>query len=214
MTINWYGHSCFKITNQGGHLTIIIDPFDKGIGLTPPRGAADIVIVSHDHNDHNNIKAISNKPFIINNPGEYDIKGARIIGCTGFHDKKKGEERGLNTIYLIKVDKIRLCHLGDFGQEKLTDKQLEAIGHVDVLMIPVGGTYTIDAREAAKIAKQIEPHLIVPMHYKMPGLKINLAGLDEFLKEMGIDKKLLVEKITIKKKDLIGKEMEVVVFKI
>lgn len=213
MTISWYGHSCFKITNQGGHLTILTDPFDKSIGLNPPRGAADIVIVSHDHSDHNNVKAVSGQPFVINNPGEYDIKGVRIIGCSSFHDNKQGEERGPNTIYLIKVDKIRICHLGDLGQEKLTDKQLETIGNVDILMIPVGGTYTINAREAAKIAKQVEPHLIIPMHYKVPGLKINLADLSEFLKEMGVDKQTTVDKLTLKKKDLIGREMEVVVFK-
>lgn len=195
-------------------MTIITDPFDKSIGLNPPRGAANIVVVSHEHSDHNNVKAVSGQPFIVNNPGEYDIKGVRIIGCSSFHDNKQGEERGPNTIYLIKVDKIRICHLGDLGQEKLTDKQLETIGNVDILMIPVGGTYTINAREAAKIAKQIEPRLIIPMHYKIPELKIELADLSEFLKEMGVDKKMPVDKLTLKKKDLIGREMEVVTMKL
>ncbi len=213
MTINWYGHSCFKITNQGGHLTIITDPFDKSVGLTPPRGNADIVTVSHDHSDHNNVQAISGQPFIIDAPGEYEIKGIKIIGCSSYHDKKKGEERGLNTIYLMEIDKLRVCHLGDFGQERLTDRQLEALGQVDVLIVPVGGTYTIEAAEAVKVAEQLEPHLIIPMHYKLPGLKINLAGLDNFLKEMGLDKKPALDKLTIKKKDLAGKEMEVVIFK-
>lgn len=213
MTISWYGHSCFKITNQGGHLTIITDPFDKSIGLTPPRASADIVTVSHDHSDHNNIKAISGQPFIINGPGEYEVKGVRTIGVSSFHDKKQGEERGLNTIYVIELDKIKICHLGDFGQERLENGQLEIIGQADILMIPIGGTYTIDASEAVKIAEQIEPHLIIPMHYKLPNLKINLAGLPEFLKEMGLEKKSAVDKITLKKKDLVGKEMEVVVFK-
>jgi len=214
MTISWYGHSCFKITNQGGHLTIITDPFDKSIGLTPPRGSADIVTVSHDHYDHNNVKAISGSPFVINNPGEYEIKGIRIIGCSSFHDKKEGKERGLNTIYLIKMDKIRICHLGDLGQDRLTDEQLEAIGYVDILIIPVGGLYTIEASEAVKIVKQLEPNLIIPMHYKLPGLKINFASLNEFLKEMGLNKKPAVDKLTIKKKDLVGKEMEVIVMKL
>jgi len=213
MTISWYGLSCFKITNQGGHLTIITDPFDKSFGLTPPRGNADIVLISHEHDDHNNVKAISGSPFIINNPGEYEIKGIRIVGCSSFHDKKQGQERGLNTIYLIKMDKIRICHLGDFGEQRLTDEQLEAIGYVDILIIPVGGLYTIEASEAVKVAKQIEPHLIIPMHYKLPGLKIDLASLSEFLKELGLNKKPAVDKITVKKKDLIGKDMEVVVFK-
>jgi len=213
MTISWYGHSCFKITNQGGHLTIITDPFNKSIGLTPPRGNADIITVSHDHYDHNNIKAISGSPFIINNPGEYEIKGIRIVGCSGFHDKKQGQERGLNTIYLIEIDKIRLCHLGDFGQERLTDKQLEIIGQVDVLIIPIGGNFTLNAQEARKSAEQLEPRLIIPMHYKLAGLKMDLADLTEFLKELGLNKKPAVDKLTIKKKDLIGKDMEVVVLK-
>jgi len=213
MTIVWYGHSCFKITNQGGHLTIIIDPFETKIGLRPPRGAADIVTVSHNQYDHNNIKSVSGTPFIINSPGEYEIKGIRILGLSSFHDRKQGQERGINTIYLIEVDKIRVCHLGDFGQERLANGQLETIGQVDVLMIPVGGTYTIDAKEAVKVAEQIEPHLIIPMHYKLAGLKIDLAGLGNFLKEIGLNKKTAVDKLTLKKKDLVSKEMEIVVMK-
>lgn len=214
MTINWYGHSCFKITSQGGHLAIITDPFEAEIGLRPPRGAADIITVSHAHHDHNNIKSVSGTPFIIDGPGEYEIKGIRILGLSSFHDKKQGQERGTNTIYLIEVDKIRICHLGDFGQERLANGQLETIGQVDILMIPVGGNYTIDAKEAVKVAEQIEPHLIIPMHYKLAGLKIDLAGLDKFLKEVGLNKKPAVDKLTLKKKDLIGKEMEVVVMKL
>ncbi|OGZ36079.1 MAG: hypothetical protein A3A94_01775 [Candidatus Portnoybacteria bacterium RIFCSPLOWO2_01_FULL_43_11] len=213
MTISWYGHSCFKITNSGGHLTIITDPFDKSVGLNPPRGSADIITVSHEHYDHNNIKSFSGAPFIVNGPGEYEIKGVSIFGLNSFHDEKQGQERGLNAIYLIEIDEIRICHLGDFGQEKLTDEQLEEIGEVDILMIPVGGTYTISADEAVEIVEQIEPRLIVPMHYKIPGLKINIDGVDKFLKEMGLTQKPAVDKITLKKKDLANKEMEVAVMK-
>lgn len=214
MTINWYGHSCFKISNQGGHLTIITDPFNKGIGLNPPRGEADIVTVSHQHEDHNNVKAINGNPFIIDGPGEYEIKGVRIIGCNSYHDDKKGELRGHNTIFLIEMDKLRICHLGDLGQSQLTGQQLEKIGQVNILMIPVGGTYTINGRESVKIIEQIEPQLAIPMHYKIPGLKLDLAGLDVFLKEMGLNKKQAVDKLTIKKKDLANKDMEVVIFKL
>ena len=181
MIINWYGHSCFKIANQGGHLVIIIDPFDKGVGLNPPKGNADIIAVSHDNKEHNNIKAMSGEPFIINGPGEYEVKNIRIIGVSSFQ----------NTIYLIETDGIRICHLGDLRQERLTDRQLEAIGQVDVLMAPVGGGETIGAKEAAKISKQIEPQIIIPMRYKLPGLKENLAGVDEFLKEMGLEDRAL-----------------------
>ncbi|MAF20860.1 MAG: hypothetical protein CMI55_04255 [Parcubacteria group bacterium] len=213
MIITWQGHSCFKIVNQGGHLTIITDPFDKKIGLKPPRGNADIVTVSHDHFDHDNIKTIGGDPFVVNSPGEYEIKGVRITGCSSFHDSKQGQERGLNNIYLIAMDKIRICHLGDLGQDKLTDKQLEKIGQVDILMIPVGDKYTIGARLAAKIAKQLEPNLIIPMHYKLPGLKVDLVDLKEFLKEMGLNGISAIDKLVVKKKDLVGKEMEVVVMK-
>lgn len=214
MTINWYGHSCFKITNQGGHLTLIMDPFDKKIGLTPPRGSADIVTVSHHHSDHDNVKTISGNPFVIDGPGEYEIKGIDILGVSSFHDSKKGAERGQNTIYVIKVDRIKICHLGDLGQERLSDRQLEVIGQVDILMAPIGGKYTIGAKEVAKISKQIEPQIIIPMHYKRPGLKLDLAGLDGFLKEMGLEEKKAVEKITLKKKDLMNGDMKVVVMKI
>jgi L-ascorbate metabolism protein UlaG (beta-lactamase superfamily) len=213
MTITWYGHACFKITNQGGHLTVITDPFDKKIGLTPPRGTADVVSISHDHYDHNNVKAISPDPFVINGPGEYEVKEIRVTGILSYHDQKKGEERGTNTIYLMEIDRIRVCHLGDLGQAKLTDKQLEAIGQVDILMIPVGGKYSLGAAEAVKVIKQIEPHLIIPMHYKLPGLTIDLANVKDFLKEMGLNGKQAVDRLTIKKKDLILKEMEVVVMK-
>ena len=213
MTIIWYGHSCFKITNQGGHLAIITDPFDKSIGLTPPRANADIVTVSHDHYDHNNVKTVSGNPFVINSPGEYEVKGIRIIGCSSFHDTKQGQERGSNIIYMMEIDRIRICHLGDFGQERLLDDQLEAIGQVDILMVPIGNTYTIGARQAAKVAEHLEPNLILPMHYKLPDLKIDLASLGGFLKEMGLSQKPAIEKLTLKKKDLVGEGMKVIVLK-
>ena len=213
MTITWYGQSCFKITNQGGHLTIITDPFDKKIGLIPPRGNADIVTVSHDHFDHNNIEAISGDPFIIETPGEYEVKGIRILGVSGYHDNVKGKDKGSNTMYLIKIDDLKICHFGDIGQEKLTDKQLESISDVDILMIPVGGVYTINAKEAVKIIKQIEPNIIIPMHYKLPGLTEKLDDVKDFLKEIGLNGQEAVDKLTLKKKDLINREMEVVVMK-
>lgn len=214
MTISWYGHSCFKINNQGGRLTLITDPFEKKVGLNPPRVSADILTISHDHFDHNNKKSISGEPFIIEGPGEYEVKEVRINGIPSFHDKNKGKDRGENTIYCIEVDEIRLCHLGDFGQERLSTNQLEGIGQVDILMIPVGGKYTIDGREAVKIAEQIEPKIIIPMHYKIPGLEVDISNHKGFLKEMGLNGKTPIDKLTLKKKDLLGKEMEVVVMKL
>lgn len=210
MLINYYGYSCFKISNQGGHIALFLDPFDKTIGLNPPRGSADIVAVSHDHEGHRNTKAIGGEPFIVDGPGEYEIKGVRITGVAGFHDQ---EEKESNTIYLIEMDDLRVCHLGDLGQSALKDKQLEALGRVDILLVPVGGGKTIGAKEAVKIVEQVEPKMVVPMHYHLPGLKEKLAPVEEFLKELGREKKTPVEKLLLKSKDLTNKEMEVAVMK-
>lgn len=214
MTISWYGQSCFKIVNQGNHLTIITDPFDKSIGLTPPRVTADIITVAHDHADHNNIKAIGGEPFIIDGPGEYELKGVKVLGAASFHNQKKGEEKGLNTIYVIEVDKIRICHLGDLGQERLSDEQIEKIGQVDILLIPVGGTYTIGAKQAITIINQIDPKLVIPMHYQLPNLTVKLDGIEKFLKEIGLGKQKPVEKLTLKKKDVGEGEAKVIVMKV
>ncbi|MFC1700707.1 MBL fold metallo-hydrolase [Patescibacteria group bacterium] len=210
MTITWYGHSCFKIVSSGGQLTIITDPFDKKIGLNPPRGNADIITVSHNHYDHNNIKAISGESFVVDSPGEYGIKGVSIKGIQSFHDS---EDKELNTIYIIKIDKIRICHLGDFGQKQLTDKQIENIGQVDILMIPVGGKYTIGASQAVKVIEKIDPRMVIPMHYKIPKLNVDIDSISGFLDEMGIKEKEAVSKLTLKKKDLSSERMEIVVMK-
>lgn len=200
MVITWYGQACFKI--QSGDLTVAIDPFSKDIGLTPPRFKADIALVTHGHFDHNNAEALAGEPFLIAGPGEYDVKGVAVRGIRTFHDKSGGKERGLNTIYRIEMEGISLLHMGDFGEEKVRDETLEEIGDTDVLMIPVGGTYTITGSEAAKIVKQIEPAFVIPMHYKLPGVKANLEGPDAFLKEMGASKTESSEKLTLKKKDI------------
>lgn len=200
MVITWYGQSCFKI--QAGETVLTIDPFDKSIGLTPPRFRADILAITHNHYDHNNKESINGEPFLIDGPGEYEIKGLEILGIESFHDNAEGAKRGKNTIYKIVMDEIRLCHLGDLGQEKLTDKQLQTLGEIDILMIPVGGKYTIAASESIVIINQIEPRIVIPMHYKIPGLKIDIASLSEFLKEFGNKEARPEEKLTLKKKDL------------
>lgn len=210
MNIIWYGQSCFKIISNS--LVIVTDPFDKSIGLSPPRIQAEIVTISHPHYDHNNISAISGSPFIIDGPGEYEIKGTSIFGILSFHDSEEGRERGLNIIYLIETEGIKICHLGDFGQNQFSDQQLEAINQVDILFIPVGGKYTIGAPLASSLVSQIEPKIVIPMHYQLPGLKIDLDKVDKFLKEMGLSQKEPVDKLTIKKKNL-PQETEVIVMK-
>jgi len=214
MNINWYGQSCFQIFSSQGknnHVSIVVDPFDESTGLKPPKLQADIVLVTHDHSDHNNVKAVSGLPFIIKGPGEYDIKGVFIQGISGYHDNAQGAQRGSITIYTIETEEVRLCHLSDLGQKELTPIQLDKIGDIDILMIPVGGIYTIDAAEAVKIMAQIEPRIIIPMHYKIPKLKIKLDNIDKFLKNLGIKKPESLLKLSIKKKDISTEEAKIVV---
>lgn len=147
--------------------------------------------------------------MIINGPGEYEVKGVYIQGVPSFHDNINGAERGPNTIYTTKFEEISLCHLGDLGQESLDEKQVDLIGDVDVLMVPVGGKYTIDAKEAVKIIGQIEPKIIIPMHYKTPDLKIDLEPVDKFLKEVGLVPEKM-EKFKITQKTLPQEEMKLI----
>lgn len=162
-------------------------------------------MVTHSHYDHSNAESLTGEPLVVTGPGEYESKGVYIRGIQTFHDKVQGKERGLNTIYIVEAEDIRILHLGDFGEEKMRDETLEQAGDADILMIPVGGKYTIDGEEAATIVKQVEPRFVIPMHYKIPGLKIALEGPDQFLKEMGAAKQAAQEKFTVKKKD-IGEE--------
>ncbi|OGZ59588.1 MAG: hypothetical protein A3B96_02055 [Candidatus Spechtbacteria bacterium RIFCSPHIGHO2_02_FULL_43_15b] len=215
MIISWYGQACFKI--QSGEKALILDPFEKSIGLTPPAVSADIVAVTHDHKDHNNFQTVKGEYFLINSPGEYEIKGVKIAGIPSFHDNEKGAKRGLNTMYLIEFEGMRVLHMGDFGQDSLEDKQSELLGTVDILMVPVGGTFTIDAKGAVGIINQIEPKIVIPMHYKISKLTISeLDGVDKFIKEFGGEDVSPQDKLTIKHKDLGGEDdnMKLVILKV
>ncbi len=214
MNINWHGQSCFQIFSAQGkdnHVSIVIDPFDESTGLKLPKLQADIVLVTHEHSDHNNVKAVSGEPFIIKGPGEYDIKKVFIQGISGYHDNVQGTQRGSITIYTIETEEMRLCHLSDLGQKELTSSQLDKIGDIDILMIPIGGIYTIDAAEAVKVMAQIEPRVIIPMHYKIPKLKIKLDDIDKFLKNLGIKKPESLPKLSIKKKDISTEEAKIII---
>jgi len=216
MKIVWHGHSLFQITTnpeKNNQVQIVIDPFDKSIGLRVPKLEADILLVTHQHHDHNNIKAVSGNPFLIEGPGEYEVKGVFIRGILSFHDDSRGKERGMNTIYVMESEDIKLCHLGDFGQKELTDEQMEKIGEIDILMIPVGGNYTISLKEVAKIMSQLEPKITIPMHYAIPKLKIKLNPLNRFLKMFGIKSLTPLNKLSIKKKDIPADEAKIIVLK-
>lgn len=211
MIITWLGQACFKMQNKVGPdgVTLVTDPFDKTIGLKPPNFEADIVTVSHDHHDHNDVKAIRGNPFVINSAGEYEIKNVFIEGVESYHDEKQGSARGGNVIYRIDMDNISVTHLGDLGHA-LDNKQLEKLAGTDILLIPVGGKYTIDAKKAMEVVSQIEPRIIIPMHYRVKGLKMDIEGVDKFIKEMGV-KPTYEEKLKISKRDLPAEDMELVV---
>ncbi len=187
MDITYLGHSSFKL--RGKAATVVTDPYRSSIGLPFPKHVtSDIVTVSHDHDDHNAISAVEGTPFIVTGPGEYEIKGVGIVGLGVYHDDEKGAKRGKNTIYRIELDGLSVVHLGDLGHE-LSAAQVDSLDGVDILLVPVGGIYTIDAGLAAKIVGEIEPTIVIPMHYNRPDLDQKMfgttAGVDAFLREMG-----------------------------
>jgi len=209
MDIKYLGHSSFFI--KGREAKLVTDPFDPKItGLKFPKTEADIVTISHHHKDHDNIEQISGNPLIIDWPGQFERKGVRVTGFKSFHDKKQGSERGDNIFYRIEDD-LSVLHCGDLGFVP-DDKFLDEIGEIDILLVPVGGTYTIDAGEAIQLIKKVEPTIVIPMHFQTPGLK-ELAPISEFLKKIGAENVVPVPKLTVKKEEL-EEEMKVVVMEI
>jgi L-ascorbate metabolism protein UlaG (beta-lactamase superfamily) len=214
MEIKFLGHSCFQI--KAKHASIVIDPYDEKLGLGKLKLKADIVLITHDHSDHNNPSAVltdTREPFVINGPGEYEVNGVIMEGVGSYHDDVKGEERGRNTIYTIFTEGIRVCHLGDLGH-LLTDNQISKIGQVDVLMIPIGGTVSLDAAKAIKVVNQLEPKMILPMHFKEEGLiaPFEPLTLEDFLKQESI-KIEKVETLKIDKKTLpVEEDSKIIVF--
>jgi L-ascorbate metabolism protein UlaG (beta-lactamase superfamily) len=194
MDINWLGHSCFRI--RGKQAAIITDPFPPDLGYTLGKQTADIVTVSHQHQSHAYGNGIDGDPKVITGPGEYEIKGVLIIGIATFHDGDGGKVRGKNTVYLIEVDGITICHLGDLGHV-LTTEQVEEVDDVDVLLLPVGGGSTINASTAAEVIRQVEPRVVIPMHFRTPAIKRELAPVDNFMKEMGIEQPASQPKLSL-----------------
>ncbi len=208
MTIQWLGQSAFKI--QDKDLTIAIDPHDK-TGLKMPKFQADLLLITLDKEGYNNTSAIKGRPFIINGAGEYEVKDVFIYGLYSYLDNKKGAEKGKMTSYIIEYNGIRVAHLGSIGQDNLTERQIEKLEGVDVLLIPVGGNLTINGTEAVKFISQIQPRIVIPMHYKIPGLKVKIEPVDKFLKEFGITTPKKMDKLKIAKKDLPQEETKVII---
>ncbi|MFH0936976.1 MAG: MBL fold metallo-hydrolase [Candidatus Daviesbacteria bacterium] len=196
MDIYWYGQACFKL--KGKTASVIIDPFDPEFtGLKLPKDLeGQVVLSSHSHKDHNNTSAVLGESLVISGPGEYEKAGIQITGIATFHDKVQGAERGSNTVFHILMDNLNILHLGDLGHS-LTEEQTSLIDEVDILMVPVGGKYTVDAEEAAKIVAALEPKIVIPMHYSLPGLKSELSRVETFLKEMGTENMEPVSKLSI-----------------
>jgi L-ascorbate metabolism protein UlaG (beta-lactamase superfamily) len=204
MDITYFGRSSFRI--RGKQATVVTDPFDDpNIGIKFPKHIeANIVTISHTHKDHNAPELVEGSPYIVRGPGEYDIKGVGVVGHRVYHDAKKGEERGTNTVYRIDIDGVSVVHLGDLGHT-LSSDEVEELDGVNILMIPVGGLHTIDAAQAVQVINDIEPSIVIPMHYGG-----QLAPVSAFLKEIGKEGVIAQPKLTISK-DKLPAEMQVVI---
>jgi L-ascorbate metabolism protein UlaG (beta-lactamase superfamily) len=198
MDITWHGHSCFTI--KGKDAVVVTDPY-KNIGLNLPKLKADIVTISHEHDGHNNFEAVEGARKVITWPGEYELKNVSVIAIEAFHYSKgeaaDAEKRGKIIIFVIDIDGFKICHLGDLGH-KLTSDITEAIGDVDILLIPVGGKNTIDYKKAVEVIEQIEPRIVIPMHYKTEGSTADIDTNEKFLKEEGIANIEVLEKFSAK----------------
>lgn len=181
--ISWLGHSCFIL--KGKEKTVITDPYCPELGYSLDTPQADIVTVSHFHPGHSYVEGIADSPKQVKGPGEYEIGNAFITGLPSYHDNEKGNARGKNTIYLVEMEGLTLCHLGDLGHP-LTASMLEELGNCDILFLPVGEVSTISVDVAVEIVRQLTPHIVIPMHYKTDVLTKNLERVDKFLGKMGI----------------------------
>ncbi len=180
MEITWYGRACFRL--RGRDATVITDPCPPSTGFVAGKHDVELLTISHDHYDHNYTRSIT-AAMTLTRPGEYEVRDLLVTGVRAFHDGSGGAERGPNTIFSIEVDGVHVCHLGDLGH-LLTEEQLTELGRVDVLLVPAGGRFTITPTEAAEVVTQVNPKLVIPMHFQADGGSADLLGPDEFLHEM------------------------------
>ncbi len=213
MEIKYIGHSSFLLKSKEGKL--ITDPFDpKVTGLKFPKQEADVVTVSHSHSDHSLASQIEGNPLVLNWPGQFEKNGIRVWGYGSFHDKAEGAERGENILYKIEMEGVSILHCGDLGVIP-SDEFIDEMGDVRVLMVPVGGKFSLDSTEAMMLIKKVDPGIVIPMHYGRPDLLIEgLAPLEDFLKKMGITTLDPVEKLVLKKEDfIVDQPVRVVILK-
>lgn len=199
--ITWLGHSCFRLRDRAA--TVVTDPYGKDIGLILPRVRADIVTVSHDADDHNYVKGVKGEFRVLAGPGEYEVSSVFVTGLELRGGKKKEVAVGpRNTVFLFEFDDLTVCHLGDLNIVPTQAQVEEALGAVDVLLIPVGGEETLNASQASEVVSLLEPHIVIPMHYKVPEVTLNLDPVGKFLKEMGLDKVAPQESLKVSRSGL------------
>lgn len=178
MIIKWLGHASFLLESAG--IKLLTDPFNAEIGYQPYKEKVDIVTVSHEHWDHNAVDTLSGNPRVIRETGLSTIDDINILGISSFHDTKQGRERGLNTIFKISSENLDIVHLGDLGHV-LSDRQIVEIGNVDIILVPVGGRYTVDAEAAYEVVEQLQPNIIIPMHFLTAHVSLKeLAPVEAF----------------------------------
>jgi L-ascorbate metabolism protein UlaG (beta-lactamase superfamily) len=185
MEISYLGHSCFKIS--GKNINILTDPFDPTVvGLKLGKQDADVVTISHSHRDHSNLGIMKNEDYLVlDSPGEYEVKESEFVGVEAYHDETNGSERGKVTMFTMEVDGVKIAHLGDLATV-LTSAQLESLDGVDILLVPVGNKYTINAETAIKVVNQVDPKIVIPMHFKA-GSMTDLAPVETFFKDMAVN---------------------------
>jgi len=183
MVIKWLGHATFLITTSSG-TRIVTDPYKPGafgaIKYGPITEPADVVTVSHEHDDHNYVAGVPGDPYVVRGTGEHTFRDVKLDGIATFHDTSQGSERGPNTIFMLEADGLRICHLGDLGHS-LDQSAVQRVADVDVMLVPVGGTFTIDGAQASEIVGRLEPKLVIPMHFKTARCDLPIAAVDEFL---------------------------------
>lgn len=199
MELVWLGHSCFRF--KGREATLITDPFDESIGYSLSKVTADMVTVSHPHPGHSRVQVVGGNPKVIEGPGEYEIANIFITGIRTYHDEEQGKLLGKNTVYLIEMDGLVTCHLGDLGHIP-TPSQVEVMGDVDILLVPIGGATTINAAKAAEVISLVEPKVVIPMHYRVGKLSPKLDTLDKFCREMGLTDYKPLNKLNLHRNNL------------
>jgi L-ascorbate metabolism protein UlaG (beta-lactamase superfamily) len=210
MEITWLGRSCFRLRSR--ETTVVMDPPSRESGISIGQPAADIVTISHDHANHNGAASCGGTPRVIQGPGEYEVGGVLIDGVQTFHDAQKGAERGRNTVYVVEMEELRVCHLGDLGHIPSAE-QTEQLSGIDILLAPIGGHSTIDAAAAAEVVSLLEPKLVIPMHYRVNGSEDILEPLEPFLKQMGISQAAAQQRLQVTRSSL-PLEVQVVVLEL